>query len=323
MIMKIALLGYSGSGKTRFVEIAVGKRLETFDPFQPVIVRVKAYDPRLEKLSTLVNAAKTTEPEVEIYDIKGFSRQTGLDDKIISFLNLSDVIVFVIDNFSEIRNPEKDIQSLFLEMIFKDTERLSDLMDKRQQEKIQNKRQSNIMEDAAIKKAASHLENEKPLISLDAGEEEKSFLSYLGLLSMKPVVLLVNGPQPDESLQKFISETKMMNLEKDLLSINTASDISMFWNALWETSNLIVFYTVGEKDTRGWLLKNGASVIDAAAAIHTDIAKGFIRAEVISYNDFIKYESHTACRNANVMHLEPKDYIVADGDVLNIRFSRP
>ncbi|MCL5408728.1 MAG: DUF933 domain-containing protein, partial [Candidatus Omnitrophica bacterium] len=177
-------------------------------------------------------------------------------------------------------------------------------------------------EDITIKKAISHLETEKPLSSIDANEEEKSFLSCLGLVSFKPVILFINGPQPDESLQKFILETCIAYTYIDLSKANQEIDLSAFWNILWNVSGLITFYTAGEKDTRGWLLKKGSRALDAAATIHTDIAKGFIRAEVITYEDFIKYGSHSACRNANVLRLEPKDYVISDGDVLNIRFSR-
>jgi ribosome-binding ATPase YchF (GTP1/OBG family) len=321
--MKISLLGYPGSGKTRFIEVAVGKKIENFDPFKPSIVRVKTSDPCLEKLSHLVKAAKTTFPEVEIYDIKGISRQTNLNDEIIPFLLQTDIIVFIIDNFSGNRSPEKDIQSLILEIIFKDTERLSELINKRHQEQTQGKKQLNNVEENIIKKAISHLEKEKPLVSLVTNEEEKSFISSLGFLSIKPILLFINGEKPENSLEKLMLELQIPYTHIDLSPNNSVIDLSIFWKTLLQSVNLITFYTVGEKDTRAWILKKGASALDAAGTIHTDIAKGFIRAEVITYQDFIKYGSHSACRNANVMRLESKDYIISDEDILNIRFSRP
>ncbi len=326
--MKIGLIGYSGSGKTALSTLLSGKKVESFDPFQPAVVTVKLKDSRLERLVEIVKPKKITPPEVLLFDFKGVPKGAGFDEKELVWLLEVDVIMLVADGFSEASTPADDLSSLQLELVFRDIERLAGVEEKRQAEIQQHRRKANPQEDTALAKGRAWLEKEKPLRSLDISQEEKRFLVSLGLVTAKKTLVLVNGKikpagindsgLPAWRLDAGAAFAKGFDEPK---AETNAGEISAFWRFILEATGLNTFYTAGEKDTRAWLLPAGATALEAAGQIHSDIARGFIRAEVVNFKDYDRLGSDAACRKEGVLRLEGKEYPVADGDIINIRFS--
>ena len=320
--MKIGIFGYSGSGKTALCELLIGKRIETFDPFKPAVSTIKITDPRLKKINELTDAAKLTAPEVIISDYKGEPKETGFGGHVLNSLTENDCIVFVIDCFSENKQPASDANSLFLELLFRDTERLQEILSRRQS-KTEQGQPPDSNENAVIGKCIDWLEEEKPVRSLvETTEQEKTFINSLGLSTSKPFVILANGYLEKKDVKAICENLNCDCLNLDL-STGTNADLTGFWKMVLSSTGQITFYTAGEKETRAWFLKQGNTAVEAAGEIHSDLAKGFIRAEIISYEDFISHDgSFSACQNAQTLQVKTKDYVVQDGEIVNIRFSR-
>lgn len=319
--MKIGIFGYSGSGKTALCELLIGKRIETFDPFKPAVSMVKITDPRLNEINKFIDAPKLTAPEVIISDYKGAHKETGFGGTVLNSLTENDCIVFVIDCFSENKQPVSDTNSLFLELLFRDTERLQEILSRRQS-KTEQDQPPDSNENTVIGKCIDWLEKEKPVRSLETTEQEKTFINSLGLSTSQPFVILANGHLEKKDMKTICENLNCNCLNLDLLA-GTNADLTGFWKIILSAIGQITFYTAGKKETKAWLLKQGNTVVEAAGEIHSDLAKGFIRAEIISYEDFINHDgSFSACKNAQTLQLKTKDYVVQDRDIVNIRFSR-
>ena len=193
--------------------------------------------------------------------------------------------------------------------------------EKRRAEIKQNRRKANLQEDAALEKGRVWLEGENPLRLLDIGQTEKKFLVSLGLLTTKKTLVLVNGKTLPDEMPVIAGRLGLPIWQLDAGVETSSGEPSDFWRFVLSATGLSTFYTAGEKDTRAWLLPAGETALEAASQIHSDIARGFIRAEVIKYTDYDRLGSEAACRKEGVMRLEGKEYPVADGDIINIRFS--
>ncbi len=238
--MTIALFGYSGSGKTTFFQALTGKKIKDFSSRESNIGQAKIKDSRLDELSSILHPKKVTYPEITLIDLKGYPKEKGFSSEVIDQLSKVDLIIFFIDAFSENATPEKDLESLKLELAFYG-------------ENMVNK--------------------------------------------IKGIPFYNQGSFSEEVLKKFF---------KEVIS-----------------SPNIIFYTVVGKETRGWLIEDNATALNAAYKIHTDIGSGFIRAEVINFDDFKKAGSLPRAKEMKLVHLEEKDYLIKDGDIITFLFSRP
>ena len=317
--MKIGIVGYSGSGKTTLSTLLSGKKVESFDPFQPAVVTVKLKDLRLERIAEIVKPRKVTPPEVLLYDFKGVPKGSGFDEKELAGLLEADIILLVVDGFSEGSRPTDDRDSLQLELIFRDAERLAGVEETRQAEIKQGRRKPSPEETAALEKGRTWLESEKPLRLLEAGLPGGKFLVSLGLITTKKTLVLVNGKTEPEGIPGLAAPDDLPAWRLDASA--GAGEVSAFWQFVLSAAGQNTFYTTGEKETRAWLLPVGATALEAAGQVHSDIARGFIRAEVVNYKDYDRLGSEAACRKEGVLRLEGKEYPVADGDIIKIRFS--
>ncbi len=161
--MKIALLGYAGSGKTTIVSVLAGKTHESFDPLKPALVSVKIHDSRLKSIADIVKPQKATEPEITFVDFKGAQQSTGFDEKLIEIMLLQDKIAMVVPCFSDRRNGTSELASLYLEMVYRDQERTRSILEKRQQE-IMHGRRKRSKEEELPEKCLAMLEQEKFLL---------------------------------------------------------------------------------------------------------------------------------------------------------------
>ncbi|MBU2492555.1 MAG: redox-regulated ATPase YchF [Bacteroidetes bacterium] len=321
---------------------------------------VKVPDERLEKLFKIFNPKKQVNATIEIFDTPGLRMQDDGKVKITSvFLNNvknNDALFYVIRQFNDDTvahpmnniNPVRDIQFLESEFLLSDLAFLENRIEKLKKEVMKSKDDSFKKELPVIEKCYAHVESENPLRTLKLDENELKFLSGYQLLTLKPLTIAVNFDENTiADSQKIINDIKsnigdaaaniipfsakieneLSNLDEEDRKIFMAdygieeSALTKILRTSYEILGLQSFFTVGEDENRAWTIKNGYTAQDAAGVIHTDFYNKFIRAEVVSYDDFINYGSFAKCKEAGVWRLEGKDYLVKDGDILNIRHS--
>ncbi|MFA5646485.1 MAG: DUF933 domain-containing protein [Candidatus Ratteibacteria bacterium] len=315
--MNIALFGYTGSGKTSLCTLLSGRKVESFNPEEPAVTIVKILDPSLELCAKRAKARKTTFAEATLFDFKGSSKESGFQAKVLTKLLRFDLIIMTINLFSS-DGKGSDLSSLFYELIFHDTERIETLLEKRASDLAHGRRHANPLEDSLLEKASAFLKEERPLSMLEFSPQEYLTLRQFGFVTLNHFLYIANGSDLPASLTADAEKFGIKGLVFNISEKPSPNLIDLFWKNFLDCAGYLTFYTIGEKEAKGWLLKKKKTALDAAEKIHTDIAKGFIRAEVIHYEDFIS----TPQQNHPEMHLEGKGYIVQNQDILSIRFSR-
>jgi ribosome-binding ATPase YchF (GTP1/OBG family) len=264
-------------------------------------------DPRLGQLAEVVHAKKVTPAAVRVVDVPG----TGA--ALLGNLRQDDALLAVLDGWSGTRDPAADLETLRLELLVADRDHVE-----RRLERVVKQAKSG---DAKLKVEVAELE--QILGHLDGGgtlaEWERELPSELDPLTTKPLLAVENGPGGiDLQLEAELAE---MAPEEAAEFREGPSALAEVVRRLTEALDLVVFFTAGEKETRAWTLRRGQTALDAAGTIHTDIARGFIRAEVVRWDDLVRLGSHAEVARAGLQQLEGKTYEVADGDVLNVRFN--
>ena len=356
--MKLGIVGLSQSGKTTlFNALTRGDQPTTMSGgrFEVHTAVVDVPDPRVERLSEMFRPRKTTFAKVTYADIAGLesgsgSRQ-GFPGPVLNQLSQMDGFIHVVrcfDNpsvphpFGEV-NPQRDLEALDSEFLLNDLilverkqERLQDELRKgggRKKEEIQR-------EIALFEKLHAVLEAEKPLRTLELDADEEKILSGFGFLTRKPVLVVLNlgeGESPPEIAYQWphsalVPLQGQLEMELAQLSPEEAAmfmeeygveelSLSKVIRLSYDLMGLQSFFTVGEDEVRAWTVRRGASAVEAAGTIHSDLAKGFIRAEVISCADLIALGSMAEARKQGKLRLEGKEYPVQDGDILHIRFN--
>jgi ribosome-binding ATPase len=266
-------------------------------------------DERLDQVGAVVGAKKVTPASIRVVDVPGSGAQ------LLGNLRQVDALLLVLDGWSGTRNPEDDRVALGLELVLADREHVG-----RRLERVAKQAKSG---DPALREEAAVLQ--RLAAHLDAGEPVASFPEpipdELEPLTTKPLLEVVNGPEGIDL--KLESELAELPDEEATAFREGASALEETVRRLFAALDLVSFFTAGEKETRAWTLRRGLTALDAAAAVHSDLAHGFIRAEVIRWNDLVECGSHTEAARRGLQRLEGKAYVVEDGDVLNIRFSPP
>src|SRR4051812_29478117 len=266
-------------------------------------------DPRLQQLADVVSARKVTAAAIRVSEVRG----TG--PALLGNLRQVDALLVVLDGFSGTRTPADDLETLKLELLVADRDHVE-----RRLERVAKQAKSG---DAKVKKEAEQLE--RLLAHLDAGNTlsdwGEELPPELEPLTTKPVIAIENGPNGiDLKLEAELAELSEEEAA-EFRGADAASALGEVVRRLAETLDLITFFTAGEKETRAWTLRRGETAIDAAATIHTDIARGFIRCEAVRWDDPVAAGSHAEVSRAGKQRLEGKTYVIEDGDVLNIRFN--
>jgi ribosome-binding ATPase YchF (GTP1/OBG family) len=265
-------------------------------------------DPRLQQLADVVQARKVTPAAIRVSEVRG----TG--PALLGNLRQVDALLVVLDGFSGTQVPADDLETLKLELLVADRDHVEKRL-----ERISKQAKSG---DAKLRKEVEQLE--KLLAHLDSGNTMADWPGELPPelepLTTKPMIAIENGPNGiDLKLEAELAE--MPAEEAAEFRGSGASALDEVVRRIADTLQLITFFTAGEKDTRAWTLRKGQTAIDAADTIHSDIARGFIRCEVIRWDDLVELGSHTEVTRAGKQRLEGKTYVVEDGDVLNIRFN--
>jgi ribosome-binding ATPase YchF (GTP1/OBG family) len=264
-------------------------------------------DDRLPQVAEVVQAKKVTPAAIRVVDVPGTGAQ------LLGNLRQVDALLAVLDDWSGTRDPAADLETLRLELLVADRDHLE-----RRLERVEKQAKSG---DPGLR--AERGELERVLAHVDDG---RSLADYDGALppeleplTTKPLVEIRNGPGGVDV--KLEAELADLPEEEAAEFRDGPSALEDVVRKVFEAVGLITFFTAGDKETRAWTLVRGGTALDAAASIHTDIAQGFIRAEVIRWSDLVEAGSHAEAAQRGLQRLEGKTYVVEDGDVLNVRFN--
>lgn len=331
-----------------------------FTTIEPNVGVVDVPDYRLEKLSELNNSKKIVSAYIEFYDIaglvRGASKGEGLGNKFLANIRESEAIVEVLRCFEDPNvihvdgevNPLKDIETINLELIFSDMDMLENVMNRLN--KLAKSDKDKKAELDLIQRVYKTLEEGKSARVLDLTEEEQKILKGYNLLSTKPIIYVANvseeevadDGQSNPYVQKVREFAKTEDAKVVVISAKIESEISTLEDeekkdylemiglekpglekliiASYDLLGLISFITTGEIETRAWTIKKGTKAVDAAGKIHSDISRGFIRAEIISFDELMNYDGNmTKAKEAGKVRLEGKEYIMQDGDITHFR----
>ena len=331
-----------------------------FCTIEPNVGIVAVPDERLQKLAQMYNAKKITPAVVEFVDIaglvKGASKGEGLGNKFLSHIRETDAICEVVRCFEDSNvvhvdgsvDPIRDIETINLELIFADIETIEKRLDKaKKMLKADKKYQAEI---DLLEKIKLALENGMPARQLDYNEDEKEMLKEMFLLTTKPIIYIANVSEEqlsdtknDENVNKvreYASREKAeviplcVKIEDELSTLDDndkkemlealgleESGLNILIKKSYDLLGLMSFLTAGEPEVRAWTIKKGTKAPQAAGKIHSDIERGFIKAEVISYDELIKEGSMVQAKEKGLVRQEGKDYIMQEGDIVLFKFN--
>jgi ribosome-binding ATPase YchF (GTP1/OBG family) len=304
--LAVGIVGLPGSGKTTLFNVLTRAGAELHTGKENVGM-APIPDERLPQVASVVSAKKVTPAAIRVVDVPG----TG--PALLGNLRQVDALLAVVDGFSPGADPSGDLETLRLELLVADRDHVEKRL-----ERVRKQAKSG---EAALRQGVA--ETEALLAHLEAGGGLADYAApvpaALEPLTAKPLLAVENGPAGiDLQLEAELAE---LPDEEAAAFREGESALDEVVRRLKEALDLIVFFTAGENETRSWTLRRGESALDAAATIHTDIARGFIRCEVIRWDDLVRYGSHAEAARAGRQRLEGKAYEVEDGDVLNIRFN--
>jgi len=306
MALEVGIVGLPGAGKTTLFKALT--RTAGGEYGKTHVGMAEVADPRLGALARVVAARKITPVALRVQDVPG----TG--PALLGNLRQVDALLVVLDGFSPDADPARDLENLRLELLVADRDHVAGRL-----ERVEKQAKSG---DSRLRAEVERLR--EVLAAVDAGtplsEVEGELPDGLEPLTTKPLISVENGPDGiDLALEAEL--TDLSDEEAAAFREGGVSALDEVVGRLRDGLDLITFFTAGEKETRAWPLRRGRTALDAAAAIHSDIARGFIRCEVVDWEELVEAGSHAEVARRGHQRLEGKTYVVRDGDVLNIRFN--
>lgn len=331
-----------------------------FCTIEPNTGLVNVPDPRLNKLEELVKPNRVVPTQIEIVDIaglvRGASKGEGLGNKFLANIREVDAIIHVIRCFEDDNilrdegpiNPVGDKEIIETELQLKDIESVEKKMQRT--EKLLKQGDAKLKAEYEVLKACkNHLDKGKNILSLGLSKEDQTAIADIFLLTNKPILYVANVDEASMHTGNKFSTTLidavknegnevivMTNaIEAQIAEFDTVEDKQMFMeeykmvepaldrliHSTYKLLNLSTYFTAGVQEVRAWTIQQGWKAPQAAGVIHTDFERGFIKAEVIAYNDFVQYGSESACRDTGKLRIEGKEYPVQDGDIMHFRFN--
>ncbi len=353
--MKLGIIGLPQSGKTTIFNALTRSNTPTNASAGRIEVHnavVDVPDPRVTKLSGMFNPKKTIYAKVTYADIAGLeagSAKSGISGQLLNQLNQMEGLILIVRGFMDDNvmhpsgsiDPLRDAESMLTELLLNDLiaveRKLEKLIDERKKggtDKMLNARQTELFE-----KLNKTLSDNKPLRSIEFTHDEQKELASYGLLTRKPILTVFNmgegQPAPDaQGKLDHPSVALMGKLEMEIAQLSP-EDAAVFMeeygikelslnrmiNLSYDLLQVQTFFTVGEDEVRAWTTRRGATAQESAAEIHTDLQRGFVRAEVVAYDDLISLGSMNEAKAKGKLRLEGKEYPVKDGDIMHIRSS--
>ncbi len=331
-----------------------------FCTIEPNVGMVAVPDERLDELAKMYNPEKVTHAVIEFVDIaglvKGASKGEGLGNKFLSHIREVDSIAEVVRCFEDSNivhvdgsiSPKRDIETINLELIFADIETIDKRLEKAKKMLKADKKYA--FEIEVLEKVKKVLEEGKSARTIDFTEEEQEVMKDTYLLTLKPIIYIANISEEqiaNVDTDKYVSEVKeyaesenakviplCVKIEEELSTLEGTdkkemlealgleeSGLDKVIKTSYDLLGLMSFLTAGEPEVRAWTIKKGTKAPEAAGKIHSDIQRGFIRAEIVSYDDLMKEGSMNAVRDKGLLRSEGKDYIMQDGDIVLFRFN--
>ena len=345
--MKTAIIGLISSGKSTLLSAVSGKDLASAGSINIEEAMVPVPDKRLDWLTELYQPKKTVHATIDTLDLPGLS---FADDssrtaarRLFGHCRTVDMFITVLKGF-EGNDPAKDLVELKTEFILSDLELVITRIEKLEKQvhkptKTQSKDKAELALQLRLQEA---LEAEKPISSVVQHDNELDLIKSLGFLTLKPMMVVINVGEDEldkqfdlgDAARKLEIITLCAKLENELAQLDDQSrtefmsDLGItklaaakFVQSCYKTLGLISFLTVGKDEVRAWPIRSGTSALDAAGKIHSDIKRGFIRAETIAYVDMQEHGCEKECKAAGKTRLEGKTYVVQDGDIINFRFN--
>lgn len=359
--MQIGFVGLQYSGKTTLFNTLAGIEYDPAAGMkeEATVEVVKVSDARLDKLTEMFNPKKQINATIEVYDTPGLRMQDDGKVRITSaFLQdvkNNDALFYVIRQFEEPSvmhpmesiDPKRDIEFLETEFLLSDMSLVESRLEKVRKDIMKSKEERLKAELPLLEKCLKHLEEELPLREMNFDESERKLLSGYQMLTLKPLTIAVNFDENTigdageiiQDIKNNIAGSPTVipfsaKIEYELSNLSdedremfmedygiTESALDKILRTSYELLGLQSFFTVGEDECRAWTIRKGYTAQQAAGVIHTDFFNKFIRAEVVAYEDYIEHGSFAKCKEAGVWRLEGKEYVVKDGDILNIRHS--
>lgn len=360
MQIGIVGLPFSGKS-TLFATLLAHKSQDEAGKFKSEAERgiVKVPDERLDKLTTMYNPKKQVNTTIEYVKVPGIDQDThkggGLPAQFLSNIKTVDVILLLSRAFEnemyphpmDTIDPLRDINFIETEFLLSDLTMIEGRIEKLEKLVMKTQVDRDKKELAVLKKFQTTLEEEKPLRTLTLAENDEILIRGYQFLTLKPLLYVINIAESDlGNTTKIEADTKArlaegsvvtalsVEIEREISQLDPA-DAKVFLedlnisepatskliNASYDLLGLQSFFTVGDDECRAWTIRKGTKAQKAAGVIHSDLEKGFIRAEVVAYNDLISLGSIQACREKGLFRLEGKEYIVQDGDIISVRFN--
>jgi ribosome-binding ATPase len=349
--VKVGIAGFPRGGKTTIFNALTGQHADVggfSEPGKVHLGTIKVPDPRIDKLSEIFHPKKTTYAEMVFVDFPAAADAAGshaLDTATLTQMRESEALVQVVRSFADPitgdpAHPARDLANFKSELVLSDLVLIEKRLERLKKEKGKEQEQ------ALLERCKVFLDEERPLRQIDLSGEEGSSIAGFGFLSRRPLMVVLNVGEDDVAADMPAAVAEFLaleNLEGLVLSGKIEMEIAAldandrqafledlglkatarerFIRAAYELLDQISFLTSGEDEVRAWTIKRGTPAVKAAGKIHSDIERGFIRAEVVHYDDFVQYGSDAKCREHGKLRLEGKEYVVKDGDIIHFRFN--
>ncbi len=341
--MKIGLVGYQGSGKSTLFEWLTGIRPDPAQAHLSQSAMAAVPDERIDPLCQIYHPKKITLASLELADTPGLSRDHEGNPARLAFISEVGCLVLVVAAYAG-SDPLEDLRSFEEDLLLADMDILTNRIEKLRElvKKPRPNRDQDLAELALLEPLLEDLEQEKAIRERRLTVEERKAISSFRLLTQKPKLILINLADDEVDTERYTQKlgeqssfAARVGLEVELQRMTTEERVEFerelgftggsrrdeLIKTIMEVSGQMLYFTAGDKEVRTWMLERGGTALDAAANIHTDLARGFIRAETMRAEDLIRLGSEREIKANNLLRQEPKDYVVQEGDVLHIRFS--